>query len=159
CLLADGTVMVRVKKWESLGRFQGPHYTGSIDDRAGLVVALAGERANPYDEDGNPQPVAWPRSRAMTMATLRGPGDAREFELPFPALTVGMVRGAVVAVGTLAGGETAAACVDLQAPDRPMTVDQLPGRFVAFAGASGLITSSESQGRDFHELSMFERVS
>lgn len=156
CLLADGTVLVRAGKWESLEKFQRPHYTGAIDGRTGLVVALAGERASPYDENGNPQSVAWPQSRVLTMAWLRGPWNTRELELPFPADMVGIGRGAVVAVGASAGGRTAVASVDL-ALDRPIAVDQLPGQFLAFAGPSGLITSAG--GRDFHELSMFERVS
>jgi hypothetical protein len=157
CLLADGTVMLRAEKWEALGKFHGPHHTGAMDEGTGLVVALAGERASPYDENGNPQSVAWPRSRTLTMATLRGPWTTRELELPFPAFMVGVVRGEAVAVGAFAGGETEVACVDLHAPDRPITVGQLPGRFFAFAGPSGIVTSAGSQGRDFHELSMFER--
>lgn len=143
-VLADGSVAVRTSSWGPAGRFAAPQYTGCVDAASGWIVALAGKRPSPYDADGMPQPVQWPRSRVVHLGNARGDWRPEVKELPFDALVAGVCGGRIVAVGAQ-GDRTALASVPVGEPVAPWRVDTIVGRFEGFAGSYGVFTSGFPQ--------------
>ena len=153
-LLADGTVLARATDWEPVGTFGQPHFAGVIDAESALVTGLAGERAAPYDSNGNPQPVPAPRSRSLQIASLRGQWQPRSLELPFSAITVGVVGDMLVAIQDIQGVQTTVAHAPIGLT-QAARIDTLPGQFAAFAGPHGLVMLLPAPDRGSITLSLF----
>jgi hypothetical protein len=140
-MLADGAVMARTQEWTRIGSFPQPQYTGCIDEEAGWLVSLAGQRPTPHDETGNPQAYQWPRSRELHAASAFGEWTPRVINLPFAADTIGVIGGRMVAVQAT-GDSSLVASRDFDEPEESWNVDPIPGSFAGFAGRRGLIISS-----------------